>query len=34
MTKDLALLVGNNQSWMETIEFLGEIENNLKRSLS
>ena len=34
MTKDLALLVGNNKSWMETIEFLGEIENNLKRSLS
>ena len=34
MTKDLALLVGNNQSWMETIEFLGEIENNLKKSLS
>ena len=34
MTKDLALLVGNNQSWMETIEFLGEIEKNLKKSLS
>jgi len=34
MTKDLALLVGNNQSWMETIEFLGQIENNLKKSLN
>ena len=34
MTKDLALLVGNNQSWMETIEFLGELENNLKKSLN
>jgi isocitrate dehydrogenase len=32
MTKDLALLVGNNQSWMETIEFLGLIEKNLKKS--
>ena len=34
MTKDLALLVGNNQSWMETIEFLGLIEKNLKRALN
>ena len=34
MTKDLALLVGNNQSWMETIEFLGLIEKNLKKALS
>ena len=34
MTKDLALLVGNNQSWMKTIEFLGQIENNLKKLLN
>ena len=34
MTKDLALLVGNNQSWMETIEFLGLIEKNLKKALN
>ncbi|MGY8975170.1 MAG: NADP-dependent isocitrate dehydrogenase [Alphaproteobacteria bacterium] len=34
MTKDLALLVGSNQSWMETIEFLGLIEKNLKKALA
>ena len=34
MTKDLALLVGSNQSWLETIEFLGLIEKNLKKALS
>jgi isocitrate dehydrogenase len=34
MTKDLALLVGNNQKWMETKEFLNQIENNLKKSLN
>jgi isocitrate dehydrogenase len=34
MTKDLAPLVGNNQSWMETIEFLGLIEKNLKKALN
>jgi isocitrate dehydrogenase len=34
MTKDLALLVGNNQKWLETREFLNQIENNLKKSLN
>jgi len=34
MTKDLALLVGNNQGWMETIEFLEELEKNLKAEIS
>ncbi|PPR15423.1 MAG: Isocitrate dehydrogenase [NADP], partial [Alphaproteobacteria bacterium MarineAlpha9_Bin3] len=34
MTKDLALLVGNNQSWMETIEFLEELEKNLKAEIN
>ena len=34
MTKDLALLVGNNQSWMETIEFLAELEKNLKKAIN
>jgi isocitrate dehydrogenase len=34
MTKDLALLVGSNQSWLETIEFLGLIEKNLKKALN
>ena len=34
MTKDLALLVGNNQKWLETKEFLNQIENNLKKSLN
>ncbi len=34
MTKDLALLVGNNKEWMETIEFLNEIDSNLKKSIN
>jgi isocitrate dehydrogenase len=29
MTKDLALLVGNNQDWLETIPFLEELEKKL-----
>ncbi len=34
MTKDLALLVGNNQGWMETIEFLEELDKNLKTEIN
>ena len=30
MTKDLALLVGMNQKWMETKEFINKISDNLK----
>jgi len=34
MTKDLALLVGNNKEWMETMEFINELDSNLKKSIS
>ena len=29
MTKDLAILVGMNQNWMETKEFIEKISENL-----
>ena len=34
MTKDLALLVGKNKEWMETIDFLNELDKNLKKSFA
>jgi isocitrate dehydrogenase len=34
MTKDLALLVGPDQTWLTTEEFLGAIDDNLKAALS
>jgi len=34
MTKDLALLVGPDQSWLTTEGFLAKIDENLKRALS
>lgn len=34
MTKDLALLVGPNQSWLTTTGFLDKIDENLARALS
>jgi isocitrate dehydrogenase len=34
MTKDLALLVGAEQRWLTTEEFLARIEDNLKRALA
>jgi len=34
MTKDLALLVGPNQSWLTTEGFLDKIEENLGKTLS
>ena len=34
MTKDLALLVGKDKKWMETMDFLNEIDKNLKKSFS
>ena len=34
MTKDLALLVGPDQPWQTTQEFLGAIDENLKRTMS
>ena len=30
MTKDLAILVGMNQDWMETKQFISKIAENLK----
>jgi isocitrate dehydrogenase len=32
MTKDLALLVGPDQRWQTTEEFLSSIDENLKRA--
>jgi len=34
MTKDLALLVGPDQGWLTTEEFLAAIDDNLKAALS
>jgi isocitrate dehydrogenase len=34
MTKDLAMLVGSEQPWQTTEEFLGSIDENLRRSLA
>ena len=33
MTKDLALLVGPDQKWVNTIDFLSKVEINLNKSL-
>ena len=34
MTKDLALLVGPDQPWLETIAFMDAIDANLKAALA
>jgi len=34
MTKDLALLVGPEQAWLTTEEFLAAIDDNLKAALA
>jgi isocitrate dehydrogenase len=34
MTKDLATLIGHDQSWQTTAEFLGSIAENLKKELA
>ena len=34
MTKDLALLVGPQQNWLNTTEFLDKIDSNLQKALS
>ena len=34
MTKDLALLVGSNQSWLNTHDFIDKIDSNLQSELS
>ena len=33
MTKDLALLIGKNQKWLTTEEFMGEIVGNLDKRI-
>jgi isocitrate dehydrogenase len=34
MTKDLALLVGPDQSWLTTMGFLEKIDENLNKALN
>jgi isocitrate dehydrogenase len=34
MTKDLALLVGDDQEWLTTQDFLGAIDENLQREMN
>jgi isocitrate dehydrogenase len=34
MTKDLALLVGKDQDWLTTQEFLGAIDENLQKEMN
>jgi isocitrate dehydrogenase len=34
MTKDLALLVGPDQGWLSTEEFLGALEENLSKAMA
>ncbi len=34
MTKDLALLVGHNQAWLTTEEFLDKLDANLKKAMA
>jgi isocitrate dehydrogenase len=34
MTKDLALLVGDDQEWLTTQEFLGAIDENLQKEMN
>ena len=33
MTKDLALLIGPDQEWLTTEEFLGALNDNLQRKM-
>ncbi len=34
MTKDLALLIGPNQSWLTTTQFLDKLDENLKKAMT
>jgi isocitrate dehydrogenase len=34
MTKDLAILIGPEQPWMNTQNFLGKIDDNLKAAMN
>ena len=33
MTKDLAILIGPDQPWMTTVQFLDAIDRNLKTAM-
>ncbi len=33
MTKDLALLVGHNQKWLTTEQFLDRLDENLRKAM-
>jgi len=34
MTRDLAVLIGPEQKWLNTQDFLGRIDENLKRAMA
>ena len=34
MTKDLALLVGDDQKWLPTTGFLDKLDDNLKKAMT
>ena len=34
MTKDLALLISPQQTWMTTTQFLGKLDSNLKKAMA
>ena len=34
MTKDLAVLIGREQKWLNTQDFLGKIDENLKAAMA
>jgi isocitrate dehydrogenase len=34
MTKDLALLVGPDQTWLSTTAFLDKVDENLKKAMA
>jgi isocitrate dehydrogenase len=34
MTKDLALLVGEDQKWLSTTAFLDKVDSNLKAAMA
>jgi isocitrate dehydrogenase len=34
MTKDLALLIGPNQSWLTTEQFMAKLDDNLRQTMN
>ena len=33
MTKDLAMLIGNNHKWLSTTQFIDKVEENLLKAI-